>query len=542
MNAIKSYLDNMFRNLPNTEEVRRAKSELLQMMEDKFEELISEGKTENEAVGVVISEFGNLDEVAESIGISQIIRESSSEPEKPMLSSDRVREYLSAVSSRSLLIPGGVGLCIMSVVTGAITEVLSFGNDTFADVLGTLLFFGCIAVAVVMFIVAHSKNSMFSEINKDEVSLGVETADYVLNERRRFRPTYSTMVAIGVALCILCIVFPIIVSAIPFVNDNLGGVLFFFSIALGVYLIVSANVRMNGYDRLLKLNKAGLMSEEFIPKEDRKISKAPIIISIIVVVLVIIIAIISGVVKVFGFIASLGEGPAIVEEYELNADDVDSVSRIDVEAVACSITIEADDDIDGIEARYEGAEDLMPEVEFVNGELRITQDVQSNVNHGINDGPNVYIFVGSDVDIEDIALDMTAGNLELNGVVFDEVSGEFDAGNITVNHSTGAVLDISADAGNLDISDSDIERINIDTDAGNIEIDHTAFENLYLSSEFGNIEVRGIDDIDYYSFNVECDLGSVEIDGHDEGAEYQSEGTGTGTITADCSAGSIEIG
>ena len=75
MNAIKSYLDNMFRNLPNTEEVRRAKSELLQMMEDKFEELIREGKTENEAVGVVISEFGNLDEVAESIGISQIIRE-----------------------------------------------------------------------------------------------------------------------------------------------------------------------------------------------------------------------------------------------------------------------------------------------------------------------------------------------------------------------------------------------------------------------------------------------------------------------------------
>ena len=40
MNAIKNYLDNMFRNLPNTEEVRRAKSELLEMMEDKYEELI----------------------------------------------------------------------------------------------------------------------------------------------------------------------------------------------------------------------------------------------------------------------------------------------------------------------------------------------------------------------------------------------------------------------------------------------------------------------------------------------------------------------
>ena len=38
MNTIRNYLDNMFRNLPNTEEVRKAKFELLQMMEDKYEE------------------------------------------------------------------------------------------------------------------------------------------------------------------------------------------------------------------------------------------------------------------------------------------------------------------------------------------------------------------------------------------------------------------------------------------------------------------------------------------------------------------------
>ena len=93
MNAIKNYLDNMFRNLPNTEEVRRAKAELLQMMEDKYEELISEGKTENEAVGIVISEFGNLDELAESLGISEAVTENPDEA-KPMLSMDRVKEYL----------------------------------------------------------------------------------------------------------------------------------------------------------------------------------------------------------------------------------------------------------------------------------------------------------------------------------------------------------------------------------------------------------------------------------------------------------------
>ena len=45
METIKNYLESMFRNLPNTEEVLRAKSELLQMMEDKYTELIREGKS-----------------------------------------------------------------------------------------------------------------------------------------------------------------------------------------------------------------------------------------------------------------------------------------------------------------------------------------------------------------------------------------------------------------------------------------------------------------------------------------------------------------
>ena len=65
MEAIREYLHNMFLNLPETPQVLRAKAELMEMMEDKYEELMQEGKSEKEAVGTVISEFGNLDELAE---------------------------------------------------------------------------------------------------------------------------------------------------------------------------------------------------------------------------------------------------------------------------------------------------------------------------------------------------------------------------------------------------------------------------------------------------------------------------------------------
>ena len=73
METIRNYLETMFASLPNTFEMQKAKNELLQMMEDKYTELITDGKTENEAVGIVISEFGNLDELAEELGISSFV-------------------------------------------------------------------------------------------------------------------------------------------------------------------------------------------------------------------------------------------------------------------------------------------------------------------------------------------------------------------------------------------------------------------------------------------------------------------------------------
>ena len=74
METIKNYLETMFANMPDTEETRRAKQELFSMMEDKYNELISEGQSENTAVGTVISEFGNLEDLAEDLGLTKEVQ------------------------------------------------------------------------------------------------------------------------------------------------------------------------------------------------------------------------------------------------------------------------------------------------------------------------------------------------------------------------------------------------------------------------------------------------------------------------------------
>ena len=75
METIKSYLEAMFAGMPDTPEVRKAKAELLEMMEDKYNELIAEGQSENTAVGTVISEFGNLEDLAEDLGLTKEVQE-----------------------------------------------------------------------------------------------------------------------------------------------------------------------------------------------------------------------------------------------------------------------------------------------------------------------------------------------------------------------------------------------------------------------------------------------------------------------------------
>ena len=96
MNIILNYLDNMFLNLPNTNEVKRAKQELASMMEDKYNELIAEGRKENEAVGIVISEFGNLDELAVELGIEQVLSNESGSKEAAgrHVSREEAEEYI----------------------------------------------------------------------------------------------------------------------------------------------------------------------------------------------------------------------------------------------------------------------------------------------------------------------------------------------------------------------------------------------------------------------------------------------------------------
>ncbi|MCR4695141.1 MAG: permease prefix domain 1-containing protein [Pseudobutyrivibrio sp.] len=263
METIKNYLTNMFMSLPNTPEVVRAKDELLSMMEDKYQELRDEGKSDNEAVGIVISEFGNLEELAESLGIADQMTEEKRDT-RPVLPMEKAKEYIEIQGQKGNLVSFGVFLCITSVLSPIIFGISDLDLIVNFGIAGMFIM---IAVAVILFIIAGSKGD-FKEIEKKTVVLDVETTEYVRNEKARYSSSHVIMLAIGVGLCI-CSILPPILFSIGNLEDLGAGLMFVF-VGVGVLLIVASSYKQGAYDNLLKLNSSKTMAERIMTEEEKK--------------------------------------------------------------------------------------------------------------------------------------------------------------------------------------------------------------------------------------------------------------------------------
>ena len=68
METTISYLNNLFANLPNTARVKRIKNELAVSMEEKYQELKRQGKSEMKRL-VQDFEFGNINELIDELGL-----------------------------------------------------------------------------------------------------------------------------------------------------------------------------------------------------------------------------------------------------------------------------------------------------------------------------------------------------------------------------------------------------------------------------------------------------------------------------------------
>lgn len=284
METIKVYLDNMFLNIPDSEQVRRIKSELYDMMEDKYHELIAEGKPENEAIGIVISEFGNLEELKEELGLDRAEEQvfsdgmaeqgeaeetkeggsgkknkkkgnkkkskAQEETERRWISFDEVEDYLQVTAAASNCISVGVMFCVWSpAVLVALSEQANWGIA-----LGLALLFILVAAGVGLFILSGTKLEQYKYLKEEvfQVDPGIE--QFVREEQEAFHQPFVLQIAIGVILCILSPAQLVVCSVMEFSESlilfSVGMLLFL--VGIGCLFLVRAGMRKDAYHVLLQ--------------------------------------------------------------------------------------------------------------------------------------------------------------------------------------------------------------------------------------------------------------------------------------------------
>ncbi|AWE41494.1 permease prefix domain 1-containing protein [Actinobaculum sp. 313] len=281
MDTISTFLDAMFAPYPETPRLLEAKRELRAMMEDAYADAMASGKSHNEAVGSVITDFGNLEELAPVLGILPDIRTTAKldddevtnsaahdgvagttaaalrghdstyeEPHHTVITLPDAQALAEARRSTSTLLANGVALCVLAGAVFLTFLGLAKGdngigvlplNDNQAAALGLPCALVLVAVAVGLFIrrqqafvgLEHLVDGTFT---RDPIVTAWAARLRIENEGKR-----SRALAVAVTLWILAAI-PVLAAA--FLSDNDGNreyMLLAFAVAL---LMVATGLRI----------------------------------------------------------------------------------------------------------------------------------------------------------------------------------------------------------------------------------------------------------------------------------------------------------
>ena len=178
MDTISNYVDSVFEKLPNTPELLEQKQAMLTKMQDKYQQLKAEGKSEHEAISTAIAAHGNIDDYT----VSDIPTSPAEIPDNEVyLTPEQVDEYIDHRHHFAWAMATGVFLCIMGPASLFLGQYLAGYRDgrggrtsELMDILTLIPLFLFVAAGVALFILYGMKEQQF-ELEEKRIQLDSTT-------------------------------------------------------------------------------------------------------------------------------------------------------------------------------------------------------------------------------------------------------------------------------------------------------------------------------------------------------------------------------
>lgn len=191
---IRTYLDNSFASLPHDDTTMRMKNDIYCSMLDKFNDLVQSGVSEDEAFGIVVGEFGSLDEIRAAMGIN----ENSCADTVITVSHERKKAYDKFKIRQGIAVAVGVALCITAV----------FGYDAydvfFVEEVTDAVFGLLVAAGVFLFIFAGTSEAKYFDVT-NPVKYAIPPTAERMEAYQNFLTVRSWLMSFAVFLFIMSV-------------------------------------------------------------------------------------------------------------------------------------------------------------------------------------------------------------------------------------------------------------------------------------------------------------------------------------------------
>lgn len=224
---------------------------------------------------------------------------------------------------------------------------------------------------------------------------------------------------------------------------------------------------------------------------------------------------------IMGWGEDFGLGSSLKGKTYTYNDAVDAFDSISLDVDLSEVNIVAGDKY-GLS--YECAKNLVPDFNVKDGTLCIIQN-SKNPHFPRRNGNNnsiITITVPKETELSRISGGCDLGDMEITGLVVDEIDIECDMG-------LAAITDVTASS------------ITCDCSLGECKISGCSFDNLTVDNDLGNIEVYSKNPLTDYAMDLSVSMGVIEVDGEDYGTHYKQKGDKDKNIKLSNSMGSISI-
>lgn len=247
------------------EETMQLKADILATLEDKYTALKDDGVSEHEAIGVVIAEFGDIDELLEEFGINRVNKEVTAN--YPTMSESDLDRYIVSKAKMGL----NIGIGILSCLTGLAGLLLLLAFQAIipgALYIGLLILVSFLVIGIGLFIIEGMKANDFKSFSSSFIILPSDK-EHIIAEQENYKRSFVFSIVAGVSLCILSIM-PILMGALTPVIPVLVGVGFsLLLIGVGVMFFTYSGNIWQAYETVKQNGKYIESIEEEAAKDER---------------------------------------------------------------------------------------------------------------------------------------------------------------------------------------------------------------------------------------------------------------------------------